>query len=52
LIIEEAGGIMKYVNGENIKFRLIDKITQENFAVMAGSEEIITELQKSVLRRN
>jgi myo-inositol-1(or 4)-monophosphatase len=48
LIIEEAGGVMRYVNGENIIFRLDEKIKEANFAVMAGSEEIITELKKVV----
>ena len=49
LIIEEAGGVMKYVNGEKIIFRFDEKISEANFPVMAGSEEIIAELQKSVL---
>ena len=44
LIIEEAGGVMKYINGENIIFRFDEKISEANFPVMAGSEEIITEL--------
>jgi myo-inositol-1(or 4)-monophosphatase len=49
LIIEEAGGIMRYVNGEKIIFRFDDKISEANFPVIAGSEEIIAELKKSVL---
>jgi len=48
LIIEEAGGMMKYVNGEDIKFHLGKKIAETNFAVMAGSEEILKELKKSI----
>ena len=49
LIIEEAGGVMRYVNGEKIIFRLGRKNTSEaNFAVMAGSEEIISELKKVI----
>jgi len=44
LIIEEAGGMMKYVTGEDIKFLLDEKILDTNFAVMAGSEEIISEI--------
>jgi myo-inositol-1(or 4)-monophosphatase len=49
LIIEEAGGVIKYVTGEEIKFYLSENISEANFAVMAGSEEIITELKKRVL---
>jgi myo-inositol-1(or 4)-monophosphatase len=49
VIIEEAGGAMKYVNGENIKFLLDDKIAGQNFAVMAGSGEIITELMLAII---
>jgi myo-inositol-1(or 4)-monophosphatase len=49
LIIEEAGGVMKNVNGENIIFRFNDKISEANFPVMAGSEEIIAELKKCVI---
>jgi myo-inositol-1(or 4)-monophosphatase len=49
LIIEEAGGSMKYVNGEKIIFRFDEKVSEINFPVMAGSEAIISELQKSVL---
>jgi myo-inositol-1(or 4)-monophosphatase len=44
LIIEEAGGMMKYVTGEEINFLLNDNISDTNFAVMAGSEEIISEI--------
>ena len=49
LIIEEAGGMMKYVTGDNIKFLLDEKISEANFAVMAGSAEIISELTKRVM---
>jgi len=49
LIIEEAGGIMRYVNGEKITFIFDDKISEANFPVMAGSEAIIAELKNSVL---
>ena len=45
LIIEEAGGRMKYVNGDEIRFHLDEKTSDANFAVMAGSEEILSELQ-------
>ncbi len=49
LIISEAGGIMKHVDGDDIKFNLDEKITEANFAVMAGSEDIISELSRKVL---
>jgi myo-inositol-1(or 4)-monophosphatase len=50
LIIEEAGGEMKYVNGEKIIFTFDEKVSATNFPVMAGSEAIISELQRSVLK--
>ena len=49
LIISEAGGIMTDINGEVIKFSLDDNVTGNNFAVMAGSQEIIRELKKAIL---
>ncbi len=49
LIIEEAGGIMKYANGDEIKFRLDSKVPEANFPVIAGCELIIAELRKDVL---
>jgi myo-inositol-1(or 4)-monophosphatase len=49
LIIDEAGGTMKYVNGDDIKFLLGENISESNFAVMAGAEEIVEELKIKVL---
>lgn len=49
LIIEEAGGKLIYVNGDEIIFRFHEKISEENYAVMAGSIDIISELRKNVL---
>ena len=49
LILSEAGGVMKDVNGEEIQFSFDENIAERNFAVMAGSEEIISELKKVVL---
>lgn len=49
LIIEEAGGAIRYISGEKIVYKLHEKICEENFAVMAGSEEILRELKVSVL---
>lgn len=49
LIISEAGGIMKYVDGSDIRYVFNDKTVEQNFAVMTGSEGIVDEL-KGVLR--
>jgi fructose-1,6-bisphosphatase/inositol monophosphatase family enzyme len=49
LIISEAGGMMKYANGEKIVFILDEKISTANFPVMAGPEEILKELSIKVL---
>jgi myo-inositol-1(or 4)-monophosphatase len=49
LIISEAGGVMKYVNGDEILYTLDEKAVEKNFPVMAGSAEIIRELGKVVL---
>ena len=49
LIIEEAGGVMTYANGEKISFRFDENVSEINFPVMAGSEAIISELQRSVM---
>jgi myo-inositol-1(or 4)-monophosphatase len=49
LIISEAGGVMKDINGEELLFSLNKNIVEKNFAVIAGSEEIIRELRKVVL---
>jgi hypothetical protein len=35
---------MKYVNGDEIRFHLDEKTSDANFAVIAGSEEILSEL--------
>lgn len=49
LIIEEAGGRMMYITGENIIFRFNEKTPETNYAVMAGSEDIITEIRQRVV---
>jgi myo-inositol-1(or 4)-monophosphatase len=49
LIISEAGGVMKDINGEGIKYKINKKIVTENFAVMAGSEKLIEEIKQEVL---
>lgn len=49
LIITEAGGVMKNINGDEIHFSLNEGIINENFPVIAGSEEIIKSLRKVIL---
>jgi myo-inositol-1(or 4)-monophosphatase len=49
LIITEAGGMMKYTNGQNIEFVFDANTSTTNYPVMAGQEEILEELRKKVL---
>lgn len=49
LIISEAGGVMKDINGKDILYSFDDGITERNFPVMAGSESIIDEIKKHTL---
>jgi myo-inositol-1(or 4)-monophosphatase len=44
LIISELGGVMKNVNGENIRFSISKEILNENFPVIAGNKSIIKSL--------
>ena len=44
LIICEAGGVMKYVNGMDIQYRLNAEIIEENFPVIAGTNNIYRSL--------
>jgi len=50
LIISEAGGIMKDVNGRDVLYIFDDGITERNFPVMAGTESIVNEIMKQVLQ--
>jgi fructose-1,6-bisphosphatase/inositol monophosphatase family enzyme len=50
LIISEAGGVMKNINGQEIQYIFDESITERNFPVMAGSESIIGEIKKQVLK--
>jgi myo-inositol-1(or 4)-monophosphatase len=47
LIISEAGGVMKNINGNNIQYNLNESIIKENFPVIAGSEEIVQSILNS-----
>lgn len=49
LIITEAGGAMRNIDGNEIQYDLREGIIYENFPVLAGSEEIIESLRKVVL---
>jgi len=49
LIISEAGGVMKNIEGDDIQFLFDENIVEKNFAVMSGSEEIVGELKKVLL---
>lgn len=49
LIISEAGGVMKDINGKDVLYSFDDGITKRNFPVMAGTESIIEEIKKQVL---
>jgi myo-inositol-1(or 4)-monophosphatase len=50
LIIEEAGGSMLDVSGDEIEYRLDESSPSRNFPVMAGSPEILDELRRKVLK--
>ena len=49
LIISEAGGLMKDISGNSVKYLFNDDTMEQNFPVMAGSESIIAELKTKVL---
>jgi myo-inositol-1(or 4)-monophosphatase len=46
LLINEAGGIMKDIYGNDIIFTINDEIIEKNFPVIAGSKEIVESLKK------
>jgi myo-inositol-1(or 4)-monophosphatase len=48
LIISEAGGIMKNIDGNDIQYSVCEELIQENFPVIAGSPEIIESLKKII----
>ncbi len=49
LIISEAGGVMHDINGHEIQYFLNESVIEQNFAVIAGSELILKELNSLVL---
>jgi myo-inositol-1(or 4)-monophosphatase len=46
LIISEAGGIMRNLDGKDIQFSIDEQIITENFPVIAGSVQIVESLRK------
>ncbi len=49
LIISEAGGIMKNIDGNDIKFSVGEEIIEENFPVIAGSKQIVDSLKEVII---
>lgn len=52
LIIDEAGGIIKYADGTDLSFNLGDEISTVNFPVVAGNRLIVDTLQKGILENS
>lgn len=50
LIISEAGGSLKDINGSDVKYIFNEGTMEQNFPVMAGSDSIINEIVKKVLK--
>lgn len=50
LIMSEAGGALKDISGEDIQYAIDESCLFKNFAVMSGSEEILNEIRRSVLK--
>jgi myo-inositol-1(or 4)-monophosphatase len=46
LIISEAGGIMKNINGNDIQYYVCEDLIKENFPVIAGTVQIVESLEK------
>jgi myo-inositol-1(or 4)-monophosphatase len=51
LIISEAGGIIRNVNGKEINFSIRKPIIEENFPVIAGSNLIIESMKEAILNQ-
>lgn len=49
LLISEAGGIMKNIDGNEIQYSLSDNIAEINFPVLAGNRLIVQTLEKDLL---
>lgn len=49
LIISEAGGVVKNIDGNDLQFKLGSGSCDNNYAVMAGSPAIVEEIKKHIL---
>jgi len=49
LIISEAGGVMKNLNGDNLQFTVGKKIMEVNYPVIAGTENIVRNLSEHII---
>jgi myo-inositol-1(or 4)-monophosphatase len=49
LIISEAGGLMKDINGNDIQYTINEKIMEKNFPVIAGSRQILESLREVLI---
>lgn len=49
LIISEAGGIMKNIDGNNIHFKIGREIIEVNYPVIAGSKEILKSFKRIII---
>lgn len=49
LIISEAGGIMKNIDGNEIQYSIDEAIIEKNFPVLAGSGQIVESLYVAIL---
>ena len=49
LIISEAGGVMKNINGNNIQFTVGKEIMEVNFPVIAATENIVSNLTEYIV---
>lgn len=48
LMISEAGGLMKNIDGNDIQYRVCEDLIKENFPVIAGSVQIVESLNNIV----
>jgi fructose-1,6-bisphosphatase/inositol monophosphatase family enzyme len=44
LIISEAGGVMKNINGNDIHFSISKELIEENFPVIAGNKKVVEQI--------
>lgn len=51
LIISEAGGVMKNVNGKEIQYTLGKEIIEENFPVLAGTRQIVSVIENEIINK-